>query len=164
MAKQSTKGTTKAPRGKTAAAAPVEQPGLVGEAEPMLETPEATVPAAEELPPAVPGEAAAVPPEAPESGLETGAVPEGDSLPEDQAVPEGDSKPEGRRAVVRSPKGLNLRAGPALNYDVLEVLPDGMEVLALDLPRGAAVPGWELVDAGGRTGWASARFLRPLED
>ena len=157
MAKQSTKGTTKAPRGKKAAAAPVEQPGLMGEAEPMLETPEATVPAAEELPPAVPGEAAAVPPEAPESGLETGAVPEGDSLPEDQAVPEGDSKPEGRRAVVRSPKGLNLRAGPALNYDVLEVL-------ALDLPRGAAVPGWELVDAGGRTGWASARFLRPLED
>ena len=151
MAKQSTKGTTKVPRGKKAAAAPVEQPGLMGEAEPMRETPEATAPAAEELPPAVPGEAAAVPPETPESGLETGAVPE------------GDSKPEGRRAVVRSPKGLNLRAGPALNYDVLEVLPDGMEVLALDLPRGAAVPGWELVDAGGRTGWASARFLRPLE-
>lgn len=47
----------------------MEQPGLMGEAEPMLETPEATVPAAEELPPAVPGEAAAVPPEAPESGL-----------------------------------------------------------------------------------------------
>lgn len=163
MAKQSTKGTTKAPRGKKAAAAPVEQPGPMGEAEPMLETPEAAAPAAEELAPAVPGEAAAVPPEAPESGLETGAVPEGDSLPEDQAVPEGDSKPEGRRAVVRSPKGLNLRAGPALNYDVLEVLPDGMEVLALDLPRGAAVPGWELVDAGGRTGWASARFLRRLE-
>ena len=66
MAKQSTKGTTKAPRGKKAAAAPVEQPGPMGEAEPMLETPEATAPAAEELPPAVPGEAAAVPPEAPE--------------------------------------------------------------------------------------------------
>lgn len=73
------------------------------------------------------------------------------------------AEPEGRRAVVCSPKGLNLRVGPALSYDALEVLADGAEVTALDLPKGVTVPGWELVDAGGRTGWCSARFLRPLE-
>lgn len=72
--------------------------------------------------------------------------------------------PEGRRAVVCSPKGLNLRAGPALNYDALEVLADGAEVTVLALPRGVTVPGWELVMAGERAGWCSARFLRPLED
>lgn len=75
-----------------------------------------------------------------------------------------EAAPECRRAVVRSPKGLNLRVGPALSYDVLEVLPDGMEVLTLALPRGVTVPGWELAAAGERAGWASARFLRPLED
>lgn len=71
--------------------------------------------------------------------------------------------PEGRRAVVCSPKGLNLRVGPALSYDALEVLPDGMEVTALALPRGVTVHGWELVHTGERAGWVSSRFLLPLE-
>ena len=73
------------------------------------------------------------------------------------------SPPEGRQAEVCSPKGLNLRAGPALSYEALAVLPDGMEVTALALPRGVTVPGWELVVAGERAGWASSRFLRLLE-
>ena len=72
--------------------------------------------------------------------------------------------PEGRRAAVCSPKGVNLRAGPALSFDALEVLPDGMEVRTLALPEGVKVPGWELAAAGERVGWIAARFLRPLED
>lgn len=91
------------------------------------------------------------------------ATPGEIGLPESQAAPEGASEPEGRRAVVRSSKGLNLRAGPAMSYETLAVLPDGMEVTMLALPRGVTVPGWELVDTGERAGWASARFLRPLE-
>lgn len=86
-----------------------------------------------------------------------------EALETPQASPEESPKPEGRRAVVRSPKGLNLRVGPALNYDALEVLADGAEVTALNLPEGVTVPGWELVHTGERAGWVSARFLRPLE-
>ncbi len=101
--------------------------------------------------------------EAPEAPPAPPQAPEEEPAP---AVPEeaAEAAPEGCRAVVCSPKGLNLRAGPALSYDALEVLPDGMEVLTLALPRGVTVPGWELVVAVERAGWASARFLRPLED
>jgi len=63
-------------------------------------------------------------------------------------------------AVVRSPQGLNLRKGPALSYEVLEVLPDRAEVTALDLPMGAEVPGWRLVYTGEIVGWVQSRFLR----
>ena len=153
MAKQNAKAGAKAPKEKKAALA--KPPVPVDGAEPMPETSEASTPATDALLPEGMNEAAQ------ESGGE--AAPGEASVPGAQAVPEKSPEPEGRRAVVRSPKGLNLRAGPALSYEALEVLPDGMEVLALDLPRGAAVPGWELVDAGGRTGWASARFLRRLE-
>lgn len=100
-----------------------------------------------------------VPVDQSESGAALGEV----SLPKSQAAPEGASEPEGRRAVVCSPKGLNLRAGPAMSYEALEVLADGAEVTVLALPRGVTVPGWELVMAGERAGWVSARFLRPLE-
>lgn len=154
MAKQNAKAGAKAPKEKKAA--PAKPPVPVDGAEPMPEASEAATPATDALLPEGMNEAAQ------ESGGE--AAPGEAGLPGAEAVPEESPEPEGRRAVVRSPKGLNLRAGPALSYEALEVLPDGMEVLALDLPRGAAVPGWELVDAGGRTGWASARFLRPLED
>ncbi len=68
--------------------------------------------------------------------------------------------PAGRPAAVRSPKGLNLRKGPALSYEVREVLPDGAEVTALDLPMGAEVPGWRLVATGERVGWVHTRFLQ----
>jgi len=101
---------------------------------------------------AVPEEAAA-----PVSGAE--AAP---GAPE--TVPEADSPAEPAPAAwpaeVRSPKGLNLREGPSLSYEVLEVLPDGAEVTALDLPKGAEVPGWRLVYTGERAGWVQRRFLR----
>lgn len=70
------------------------------------------------------------------------------------------------KAVVCSGRGLNLRVGPALSYEVTEVLPDGAGVMALDLPRGAEVPGWRLVfaasgaPAGEKTSWVQSRFLR----
>ncbi len=87
-----------------------------------------------------------------EAGTESQAAPEEDSP--------GETAPVGRPAVVRSPKGLNLREGPSLCCEVLEVLLDGLEVKALDLPMGAEVPGWRLVYTGKRTGWVQSRFLR----
>jgi len=94
--------------------------------------------------------------EAAESSPETGT--------ETQSAPVEDSSvvtaPAAWPAVVRSPKGLNLRAGPALSYEVLEVLPDGAGVTALDLPMGVEVPGWRLVSAGKTAGWCQSRFLR----
>lgn len=119
--------------------------------EKMVQALETAVPAADVLPPQD------------MDGAARKEAPDEDAVPGEAAIPGAQAAQEGRRAVVCSPKGLNLRAGPARSYAALEVLPDGMEVLALDLPRGAAVPGWELVDAEGRTGWASTRFLRPLE-
>lgn len=119
-------------------------PAETPENETMNPSPEAEAP---ETPPAPPA-----PPQAPEEAPASAALEE-----------TGEAATEGRRAVVCSPKGLNLRAGPAMSYEALEVLSDGMEVTALDLPRGASVPGWELVVAGDRAGWVSSRFLRPLE-
>ncbi len=71
-----------------------------------------------------------------------------------------ETAPVGRPATVRSPKGLNLRKGPALSYEILCVLPDGAEATALDLPMGAEVPGWRLIYTGERIGWVQSRFLR----
>lgn len=72
--------------------------------------------------------------------------------------------PDGRPALVISPKGLNLRAGPAFSFDVLSVLDSGTLVLILDLPGGAKVPGWALIGAGELAGWVSDRFLRTLTE
>lgn len=165
MAKQSTKSTAKTTGRKKAApaAAPTESSVSMDQSESGTEVFEAAAPAVGELPPAAANEAAGQL-EISEADPESGAAPGEVNLPKSQAAPEGASEPEGRRAEVRSPKGLNLRAGPALNYEALEVLADGMEVTVLALPRGVTVPGWELVMAGERAGWCSARFLRPLED
>lgn len=158
MAKQSTKSTAKTTSKKKAApaAAPTEPSVPMDQSESGTEVLEAAAPAAGEFPPAAANEAAGQL-EISEAGPESGAAPGETSLPEFQAVPEG------RRAVVCSPKGLNLRAGPAMSYESVAVLADGAEVTALTLPRGVTVPGWELVVAGERAGWVSSRFLRPLE-
>lgn len=157
MAKQSTRTATKTPKGK--GTAPPEPPAPMDGAAAVPEAPGTAAPADGELLPAAAGGTAA--PEIPENGPET--VPEEAGRCEAQAAPEGPRGPAGRRAAVRSPKGLNLRMGPSLSYDVLEVLPDGTEVTVLDLPEGVTVPGWELAHTGERAGWAAARFLRPLE-
>ncbi len=164
MAKQSTKGTARTPRRTKAAAAPVEQSAPMGGVEPMPEALGMAAPATGALLPEGTIEAAArqeVPDGEPEAGAKADFREE--ALPEARDAPEESPKSEGRRAVVRSPKGLNLRVGPALSYDALEVLADGAEITALNLPEGVTVPGWELVHTGERAGWVSARFLRPLE-
>ncbi|MET0017887.1 SH3 domain-containing protein [Oscillibacter sp.] len=63
-------------------------------------------------------------------------------------------------AVVAAPLGLNLRTGPAMNYGVLETLPDGAPVTVLPLPYGAEVKGWTLVvSESGTCGWVMTEFL-----
>jgi hypothetical protein len=70
---------------------------------------------------------------------------------------------EGELAAVRAPGGLNLREGPSVRYRVLEPLPDGTLLMALELPYGAQVPGWALVHTGARVGWVDTRFIQALE-
>jgi len=117
-------------------------------------------------PEAVPEAAGAIQPTPPSEAVPQQEGPEGprDAGAEAQASPAEDSPAETAPATwlaeVRSPKGLNLREGPALSYEVLEVLPDGAEVTALDLPKEAEVPGWRLVYTGERAGWVQRRFLR----
>ncbi len=97
------------------------------------------------------------PAEVPEETIaETGA----DARTAPERIDSAVAAPETWPAVVRSPQGLNLRKGPALSYEVLEVLPDGAEVTALDLPMRAEVPGWRLVYIGGLTEWVQDLFLR----
>lgn len=70
---------------------------------------------------------------------------------------------EGELAAVDSPVGLNLRAGPGFDFEVLQKLEDATVLAVQELPYGAQVPGWMLVHTGERTGWVSARYLRKLE-
>lgn len=154
MAKSKAETPAKKPRARKAApaAVPEKQAAPVSGAEAAPETLEA-IPQA-----AAPNEAMAqpeAPEEVPAAGVEAQAAPEGDKAAE--------TAPKGCPAVVRTPKGLNLRIGPALNYEVLEVLPDGAEVTAMDMPAWAEVPGWRPVFAGETFGWVQSRFLRLLE-
>lgn len=123
-----------------------EQPTSVSGAE--------TAPGTLETPPSAAGESQAASPDGAE------AVP---GVP--GTAPAAAMTPQGTTAVVCSGRGLNLRVGPALSYEVLKVLPDGAEVTALDLPMEAEVPGWRLVftirsDLTILTGWVQGRFLR----
>lgn len=134
--------------------ATVERPSEEQAAVPNSPEAPETEPSVEQTAPASEAEAAAKAPEDTE---------EGQASPEEKDGA-GD-EPQGCPAVVCSGRGLNLRVGPALSYDVLEVLPDGAEVTALELPRGTEVPGWRLVftirsDLTILTGWVQSRFLR----
>lgn len=150
MAKSKADAPAKKPRAKKVPpAAREEQAGLANGAETAAEALEAVPGAAGETQAAAPNETAA-PPETPEA--------EAQAAPAEERPAE--TAPLGRPAVVCALKGLNLRAGPALSYEALEVLPDGAEVTALELPMGTEVPGWRLVLSGERTGWAQSRFLR----
>lgn len=70
---------------------------------------------------------------------------------------------EGEPAAVDSPVGLNLRAGPGFDFEVLQKLEDATVLAVQELPYGAQVPGWALVHTGERTGWVAARYLRKPE-
>lgn len=171
------------------AAPPAENP----EAKSLNPAPEAAAPAEPSEPPTLPApEVPAEPepvsgpvPEAPEDRAAPSPVPShvpemppspsdltqapeasGSVAPNDgqsPAEPETPPAPEGRSAIVTAAKGLNLREGPGFGFEVLTILESGTLVLALDLPMGVKVPGWELVDTIDRTGWVSSRFLRLLE-
>lgn len=125
---------------KKKATAPVEEQTKIAEA---AEQPQA-VEAAQET--------TQTPQEAPEE------VKEGVDL-EDTAL----AGISGELAAVRADGGLNLRTGPGLGYPVEEVLEDGTLLAVLELPHGAAVPGWTLVHTGQRTGWVDVSFLQALE-
>lgn len=67
------------------------------------------------------------------------------------------------QVVVASEKGLRLRVGPAVSYDILKILPDKTAVDVLPMPSGAEVPGWVPVSADGQTGWVMAQYLNSAE-
>ena len=60
--------------------------------------------------------------------------------------------------------GLNFRAGPGFDFDVLGVVEFGTLLIILDLPMGVKVPGWSLVWLGETAGWVSDKHLRLLVD
>lgn len=65
---------------------------------------------------------------------------------------------------VNAEGGLNLRIGPGRSYPVTELLEYGTLLTVLELPHGAAVPGWALVHTGERTGWVDRLFIREPEE
>jgi uncharacterized protein YraI len=58
---------------------------------------------------------------------------------------------------------LNLRAGPGLTCPIVGVLALGTEVVATGGPVRADDRLWLLIEAGGRTGWVAAEFVRQDE-
>jgi hypothetical protein len=62
-------------------------------------------------------------------------------------------------------EGLNLRAAPGLNVQVIELLPNTTRVRVLDGPKVVDAVPWMHIRAtiGGRDveGWASVNFLKP---
>ena len=74
------------------------------------------------------------------------------------ATPEPDTF--GRRVVVNSDNGLNLRAQPNAGGDVLYVLPYGMVLNVLSENEN----GFLYVQWGGYTGYVSAEYVTPFGD
>ena len=74
------------------------------------------------------------------------------------ATPEPDTS--GRRVVVNSDNGLNLRAQPNAGGDVLYVLPYGMVLNVLSENEN----GFLYVQWGGYTGYVSAEYVTPFGD
>lgn len=64
----------------------------------------------------------------------------------------------GYRVVVESDNGLNLRAQPSANSDVLYVLPYGMVLSVL----GEGENGFLHVQWGGYTGYVSGDYVTPF--
>ena len=66
-----------------------------------------------------------------------------------------------RTAVITTPYGLNLRAEPGRDADILAFLPTETVVILLDGLETADTLAWQQIEAGGQTGWVSADFLEP---
>lgn len=71
--------------------------------------------------------------------------------------------PKRPQIVAADSRGLNLRKGPHVSYDVITVLPDGTPVEILDIPADVKVPGWALVKTGADIGWVNTNFLTEAE-
>ena len=59
--------------------------------------------------------------------------------------------------------GVNLRSGPGLNFETIQILAEGTSVRVLDGPREADnYRWWQLEAEDGTTGWAVADYLMPV--
>ena len=95
-----------------------------------------------------------------ESEAAAAAQPAAPAEPQEDPVPESSERP---KIVVSAPRGLNLREGPHVSYDIKAVLPDGDVVEIMDLPKGVEVPGWALVETSAGIGWVNTNFLREMD-
>ncbi|HRF49349.1 MAG TPA: N-acetylmuramidase domain-containing protein [Anaerolineales bacterium] len=66
--------------------------------------------------------------------------------------------PRTARYTVTAGDGLRLRSAGSLQAPILELMPFGAVVEALD----GQAPGWWRVFRGGRTGWCSSAYLAPV--
>ncbi len=95
-----------------------------------------------------------------ETAAEAAAQPAAPAEPQEDPAPESSERP---KIVVSAPRGLNLREGPHVSYDIKAVLPDGDVVEIMDLPKGVEVPGWALVETSAGIGWVNTNFLREMD-
>ncbi len=64
-----------------------------------------------------------------------------------------------RTAVITTPYGLNLRAEPGREADILAFLPAETVVILLDGLETADSLAWQQIEVDGQIGWVSAEFL-----
>ena len=105
--------------------------------------------------------------EEPPAGAETelAPVPEPDEEPAPDPQPEptvpptpappGQGAPEPLRVTDTGGLGLRLRAGPGTGYAILDVIPEGCQIL----PTGIPELGWLPVDWRGAPGWVFGRYV-----
>lgn len=67
--------------------------------------------------------------------------------------------PEEIRLVVNAPGGLNMRAEPSTESEVLETIPNGAELVAEELSGD-----WYKVTYEGKTGWVHRDYVRVVEE
>ena len=73
----------------------------------------------------------------------------------------GSPTPTAITAVVESPYGLNLRAEPSGEAELLAFLENGQVVVILDGRENNAEGEWQQVQVDGLSGWVLASFLGP---
>lgn len=77
------------------------------------------------------------------------------------ATLKAESGQESCRVATGWPGGyLNLRSGPGMSYQVLQVLQEGERVTA----TGRNMAGWLLVETPAGNGWIYSQFIECLED
>ncbi|MGD8806992.1 MAG: DUF389 domain-containing protein [Chloroflexota bacterium] len=81
------------------------------------------------------------------------------ATPAPTATPTLSPTPTPVTAVVQSPYGLNLRAEPSGQSEILAFLANGTVVVVLDGIESNVEGDWQQVQADGQTGWVAAGFL-----